>query len=71
MDLQHTLIEKPIIELVNFCNDKGFDVIPVMCDKKWLGMIFYKDKFLKQGIIKYNTYNECEREIYNKIYKSL
>lgn len=60
-------LELPLIELTNFCNDKGFDVAYSHAAKK--GRIYYKGRFQKYTQKTFDTPEECYGFCYNEIYK--
>lgn len=60
-----------LIELTNYCNDKGYDLFPVREKEGVRCIVFKDDKKLKEGNKVYKTWIECQRESYMKIYLKL
>lgn len=61
----------PLIELTNFCNRKGYDLLPVVEGKKVRCALFFNDKFIKEGDKLFDNWEDCQRESYDKLYKVL
>lgn len=59
-----------VIEMTNYCEDKGYEIFPLAKNKIVTVMIFFKDKLIKQGNIKYKIDN-WQKESYTKLYKAI
>ena len=70
-----TLLPAPLIEMIRFCDEKGFDVQPVSegtGEERRIRFIIWKDNaIMKIGKQKYKTLVDGQREVYAKLYNAL
>ncbi len=72
MDSKQDLIVKPsLIDLTNFCNNKGYEAEPHRIGKKFRCILLYKGKFVKFGYKLHTSWAECQRDVYYELYKIL
>jgi len=60
-----------LIDAINYCDEKGYDIIPFEAAKKYRCMIFLNDVFVREGKNEFLTWFECLKESYYKLYKGL
>lgn len=60
-----------LIELTNYCNDKGFELIPVPQGSEVSANLYRDGEFLKEGELVFKNWLECQRESYGKLYDIL
>lgn len=58
-----------VIEMTNYCEDKGYEIIPVG-GKEVTVVVFHKGKLIKEGNIKYKS-SEWQKEAYTKLYQAI
>lgn len=66
-----SLTQTSLIEATNFCNEKGYDLFPVKMPQGVRCIVFKNGIKIKEGEKVFNTWLECKKENYLKIYKRL
>ena len=60
-----------LIEITNFCNDKGYDLHPVKHPEGVKAILFKDDQKIKEGEKVFNNWLDCQKEVYGALYKKL
>ncbi len=60
-----------LIEMINFCNDKGYDVLPIREQLLTKFVITKDDKFLKTGKKLFKKWQDGQKEVFTKLYETL
>jgi len=66
-----TTIAPSFIDVTNFCNEKGYDLLPIN-ERKGVRVSVFKDgEHLKDGDKVFTDWQEAQKESYTKIYNAL
>ena len=65
-----TRILPSVIDMTNYCEDKGYEIIPIGKGKIVKVVIFLNNKLIKEGNKTY-TISNWQKEAYKKLYEAL
>lgn len=65
------LLPPPLFEMIAYCENKGYDIVPIQDGGKYRILIYKRNVLAKIGKDKFSSWKEGQRTAYTKLYTKI